>query len=142
MSRPIEDLPLFVREFAKDTVDVLQETAERVRKRMAVPGKPVVYPIQWDSPKQRKAFFASDGFGRGIPYQRIQQYELGWKANRHPFGVALYNMSPAGAVGGLPSGWQSRIHRGRYPHLLTVLFEELAKIPSEISNKFSVRSGK
>lgn len=31
-------------------------------------------PFLWSSDKQRKAYFASDGFGKGIPYQRT--YEL------------------------------------------------------------------
>jgi len=31
---------------------------------------PVKYPIEWTSEKQRKAFFATDGFGGGIPYKR------------------------------------------------------------------------
>lgn len=34
-----------------------------------VPGGPV-YPIRWTSDKQRRAFFASKGFGRGIPARR------------------------------------------------------------------------
>ena len=35
----------------------------------AIPG-PVHYPIRWTSERQRRAFFASDGFGRGIPTKR------------------------------------------------------------------------
>jgi hypothetical protein len=31
---------------------------------------PVVLPIKWKSDKQRKAYFASKGFGRGIPFHR------------------------------------------------------------------------
>jgi hypothetical protein len=34
-----------------------------------IPG-PVKYPIRWTSAKQRRAFFATDGFGRGIPTRR------------------------------------------------------------------------
>ncbi len=34
------------------------------------PGPPK-YPIRWKSEKQRRAFFATDGFGKGIPYKRI-----------------------------------------------------------------------
>jgi hypothetical protein len=104
-------------------------------------GKPIQYPVQWDSPKQRAAFFASNGFGKGIPYKRTHQYRLGWKTERQPFGgqyrVLLANKSPAGAIGGMVKGsqWQSRIHRNRWPNLLRVLWEELAKLPNEISNR-------
>lgn len=42
----------------------------RVLGRLKVnPGKPH-YPIRWKSEKQRRAFFASDGFGGGIPSTR------------------------------------------------------------------------
>jgi hypothetical protein len=37
-----------------------------------IPG-PVQYPIRWKSERQRKAFFATDGFGRGIPTGRVQE---------------------------------------------------------------------
>ena len=135
----------FVLGLFTDVRDVLYETASRVRDRMAEEGKPVRYPINWDSEKQRRAYFATNGFGRGIPYQRTQRYQLGWRLQRVPLGTTLSNKHPAGAVGGLPgtpSGWQSRIHRGRWPYLLDVLFDELKKVPQSISNKFSVRAGR
>ena len=144
MSQPISELPAFVNGLFTDVRDVLFETAERVRARMAVPGKPRAEgeKVDWDTPRQKRGYFASDGFGAGIPYTPTQHYELSWQAARQPFGTTLHAPHPAGAIGGMPSGWQSRIHRGRRPHLLTVLFDELSKIPAEISNKFSVRSGK
>lgn len=140
--RPIEDLPGFVHQLVFGVRDVLVETAERVKARMSESGAPVTYPVQWDSPIQRKAYFASEGFGKGIPYERTNHYPLSWLVDVKPYGAILHAPHPAGAVGGLPSGWQSRIHRGRWPHLLTVLFEELARVPAEISNKFRVVSGK
>jgi hypothetical protein len=39
---------------------------------------PVQYPIEWESEKQRRAYFASDGFGHGIPYQRSHDYVNAW----------------------------------------------------------------
>jgi len=38
------------------------------------------YPIAWQSERQRKAFFATNGFGRGIPTQRTGQMARGWQA--------------------------------------------------------------
>jgi len=35
-------------------------------------------PYQWQSEKQRRAYFASDGFGGGIPYQRTGSMSDGW----------------------------------------------------------------
>jgi len=50
----------------------------------------------------------------------------------------LKNEHPAGAIGGTPFGWQSRVTRGRWPFFLQVLFEELAKFPAELSHALSV----
>lgn len=35
-------------------------------------------PYQWQSDKQRRAFFATKGFGRGIPSVRTNQLKEGW----------------------------------------------------------------
>ena len=35
-------------------------------------------PYQWQSEKQRKAYFATNGFGGGIPYQRTNEMQGGW----------------------------------------------------------------
>lgn len=37
------------------------------------------YPIRWKSEKQRRAFFATNGFGRGIPTKRSGRYLKGWR---------------------------------------------------------------
>ena len=46
-------------------------------KLRRVPGKPH-YPIRWTSERQRRAFFASNGFGRGIPTQRTNEMVNAW----------------------------------------------------------------
>lgn len=35
-------------------------------------------PYHWSSDRQRRAYFASNGFGGGIPYQRTQTLAQGW----------------------------------------------------------------
>ena len=50
------------------------EVTKRLRREPGV----VVYPIEWTSERQRLAFFASDGFGHGIPYQRSGQLIHDW----------------------------------------------------------------
>lgn len=142
MSRPYTEIPRFVTGLFSDVREVLFETASRIKSRMSEEGEPVRYPIQWDSERQRRAFFATNGFGKGIPYRRTHAMRLGIQAERVPLGATLKLPHPAGAVLGLPgspSTWQSRIHRNRWPYLLEVLFDELAKIPAAISNKFQVR---
>jgi len=69
---------------APDIVNTMvNATVNRVGDRLLArfrqePGG-VVYPIQWKSAKQRKAFFASNGFGHGIPYQRTHELVKAWK---------------------------------------------------------------
>lgn len=58
---------------------------EKALKRMAlrivaVDGKPVTYPVPWTTPLMRRAFFASDGFGRGIPTGRTGELLKSWDA--------------------------------------------------------------
>lgn len=54
---------------------------------------------RWKSEKQRKAYFATDGFGHGIPYQRTGKLEAGWDMEINIFEdggeFELYNDSPA-----------------------------------------------
>lgn len=37
-------------------------------------------PYKWNSEKQRRAYFATNGFGKGIPYQRTGDLGRGWAA--------------------------------------------------------------
>jgi hypothetical protein len=140
MTQPISELPEFLNGLLTDMRDVLFETATNVKTRMSEPGTPIQYPVQWDSEKQRRAFFATNGFGKGIPYTRDGGYERSWTVDRQPLGATLHAPHPAGAIGGMASGWQSSIHRNRWNNLIKVLFDELGKIPDAISNKFTVRS--
>jgi hypothetical protein len=142
MKRDFRQIPAFVNGLFNDVRDVLYETAVRVKDRLSVEGKPVKYPIDWDTPKQKRTVLWKLRKAGEIPYRRKGLMRLGMKVERVPLGTRLKLPSPAGAVLGLPSGWQSRIFRGRWPHLLTVLFDELAKIPNEISNRFTVTAGK
>lgn len=42
------------------------------------PGKPV-HPIRWASRKQQRAYFASGGFGKGIPSRRTGKLLAAWR---------------------------------------------------------------
>lgn len=56
------------REITSDFLDELQATPPKVK-----------YPIQWTSEKQKRAFFATKGFGRGIPTQRTGKLQSSWR---------------------------------------------------------------
>lgn len=51
---------------------------DALRKLTIIPGAPV-YPLRWKSPKQRRAYFATNGFGRGIPSVRKYTLVKGWR---------------------------------------------------------------
>lgn len=118
----------------------LYRTLQRVQKRMRTPGKKPTYPIPWVSKKQMRAFFASDGFGRGIPTKRSNEYVRGWQIAKTENGYALSNLVPhAKYVGGGPfGGSQSRIHQDRW-ELFRVAFEEETKeLPDEVSEQIQL----
>ena len=67
-----------------DTVWVAATNTQRVvepkllQDMAKAPGKPK-YPIAWQSERQRRAFFATNGFGRGIPTRRTGGATKAWR---------------------------------------------------------------
>jgi hypothetical protein len=51
---------------------------QRLRAELKVTPGPPKYPLRWKSEKQRRAFFATNGFGKGIPYQRTGKMVDAW----------------------------------------------------------------
>lgn len=68
------------------------------------------YPLEWQSDRQRKAFFATDGFGKGIPYPRSGRLQESWytrlDVQRSGLSLTLANSVPYGpfVVGDLIPG--------------------------------------
>lgn len=106
----------------------------RARTRLRKPGARPTYPIRWDSEKQRRAYFATDGFGRGIPYRRSGRYPKGWELAKLPNGYRIENNTPAARyIGGDYSGQgQSQIHMGRWPLFQEVVEDEIQELPPDI----------
>ena len=130
----------------------IRRALERARATLSKPAPHPTYPIEWDSDRQRAAYYASGGFGRGIPYQRNGEYEKGWQVQEISagegagYGYMLGNaVEHAQYVQGDTHGYgQSRIHRGRWPLLSNVLTAALAKLPDEIRSEafaFAQRCG-
>jgi hypothetical protein len=55
-----------------------QWQAQLLAQLQQEPGPPK-YPIRWTSERQRRAFFATDGFGRGIPTKRSHAMSQAWQ---------------------------------------------------------------
>lgn len=123
----------------------LRKTAELIRDDMREEGKPVTYPVQWDSERQRRAFFATNGFGAGIPYTRTGKYNSGWAVAEFSAGYTISNSHPAGAIGGtisnsfdpfnssnVAAGWQSKIHRGRWKEFAVTAAKHISELPKRL----------
>ena len=98
----------------------IEQALTNAQYELQQPGSPIKYPVQWDSEKQRRAYFATKGFGAGIPYQRTGAYEAGWTVAKTGYKLnrafTLRNAKKAAPfVGGDAEGKQSKIHRGRWP---------------------------
>lgn len=113
---------------------------QRAVHRLKQPGKKPTYPIRWDSIRQRKAFFATDGFGGGIPHRRTGAYQKGYRIRALPQGHEVINTVPgAQFVGGTARGTrQSRIHQGRWPLLRNEVDKELSKLPNAVIDHLKV----
>lgn len=128
------------------------ETAAHIVEDMREVGKPVAYPVQWDSDKQRKAFFATNGFGGGIPHVRKNDYVNSWTKTELPNGWEVSAPSPAGAIGGTLKGasslfaqggqsfstWQSKIHRGRWKSFLVTAAQQINEMPKRMITKLKI----
>lgn len=125
----------------------IYRASQRVQKRMKQPGSKPSYPIPWASEKQRRAFFATDGFGGGIPHSRTNAYVDAWKIERiGDTGYQVVNRTKAAKyVGGNAYGLgQSQIHAGRWPLFRDVAEDELKNLPEEVAKEIRIvarRSG-
>lgn len=119
----------------------IYKAMQRIQKRMKESGDKPKYPIQWDSEKQRRAFFATDGFGGGIPHQRTGAYQSGMIIERLDNGYRFVSSSPAAPfVGGDAFGLvHSEINKPQdWPILRDVVDEELEQLPSDIQAELQV----
>jgi hypothetical protein len=59
----------------------VRQVDDEVVSKLRVEPPPPNYPYLWASAKQRRAFFATNGFGRGIPTRRTHEMANGWETN-------------------------------------------------------------
>ncbi len=104
-------------------LDGLEPVVNDIQSAMQSEGDPSESPVHWDSEKQRKAYFASDGFGAGIPYQRSGNTRGSWIKDKmqqawlltHPAVSARYVYGTLQGGTRPANGGQSLIHQGRWP---------------------------
>lgn len=91
-----------------NTKQVVQQAADAavsqieadVLPKLAVEPGAVQYPIEWASDRQRAAYFATDGFGHGIPYQRTGNLAKAWEVftSETPNGALIVLRNPVPAA--------------------------------------------
>jgi len=125
--RIVHDIGNRVLEQSKsDFLDELQDTPE---KRTY----PDDYPIEWTSEKQRLAYFATDGFGAGIPYRRTGSMTGSWTVEgielSNAYDIVVKNPVPyakfvVGLLSTAQSPYMQRFHKitGWQPAYPTVQF--------------------
>lgn len=135
-NKPIEDLIGFMESYQQIASEEM-DNALKVIEPLALPelqvepGKPE-YPIDWQTEKQRRAFFATDGFGGGIPHVRTHDLSKAWMIVKSEVGadivVQIKNPRPEAkfVYGSLsytnPGRFQQRMHKGRWDAGETVNF--------------------
>lgn len=121
----------------------LREAIDLIIQRLQRPGKKPTYPIQWDSDKQRRAFFATNGFGGGIPHQRTGKLAGGWKRESLDNGFVLVNRFKGAKYvwGNVRGEYQSQIHVGRWPLLRDILNNVIARLPKIIQESLRTLRG-
>jgi len=91
-------------------------------------------PVHWDSRLQQVAFFASGGFGGGIPHKRDGAYQSGMVIERLDRGYRFVSKSPATKfIGGDAYGLvHSEINKPQdWPNLRDVIDEQMKTLPEE-----------
>lgn len=89
-TQPLKDMQQFLGNARAETVDIGRAVLREVREELLdelsdePPRRkyPQDYPagkLEWTSERQRKAFWASDGFGSGIPTVRDHAMSKGWR---------------------------------------------------------------
>ena len=119
----------------------IYNTVMAIRKGMQVKGTKPNYPIDWASIKQKKAFYASDGFGGGIPHNRTDDYVNSWQVEGlGNMGYRLVNKSQgAQFIGGNAYGLrQARMFRGHWPLFRDVADQEVQKLPENVNKEIKV----
>lgn len=92
--RMAEQYPELVQEEAYDTALAMDDS---IRKAMSQTPPKYRGKREWQSETQRRAYFASGGFGKGIPCVRSGRmndaYDLGFKVEAGTITITLYNAS-------------------------------------------------
>jgi hypothetical protein len=109
--------------------------------------------VDWDSPVQQKAYYASGGFGHGIPYEPTGGAEAAWQHQAISNGHMVSNVGHKavflyGTASGIGKGTQvtstgqSHIHAGRRRVFRVVVDAVVSRLPESIVQALKLEIGK
>ena len=116
------------------------QAAEEILAYMQEPGKPVTYPINWDSPKQRRYVMWLLRSTNNLPYKRTGRYNDAWKIVPARGGYKVINKwkgSPY-VAGKIDGTGQSKIHKGRWHKLSTAVRAAVKALPKKIMTEIKI----
>lgn len=126
-------------EIPKHAKQIIRDALESALAKLRKPGSKITYPVKWDSERQRRAYFATDGFGHGIPYRRAGKLSDSWKivstvATKNRVGYTIgSNLGYAKYVQGDAKGArQSSIHRNRWQLFADAVRAAIKSVPAKI----------
>lgn len=120
-----------------------QRRALAVRRRViakltVVPGPPH-YPIRWKSRKQRRAYFATDGFGAGIPSERsgilLDSYDVRLETEGYGGFITVTNDDPKAVYVVGDEAQPFHLDTG-YVQVSTVIAEERPLVEDELIDTY------
>lgn len=100
--RALPALAQYMRDYTRLAERQIQQEADTIGRatvaQLRQPVSRVQYPIQWASERQRKAYFATDGFGGGIPTRRtgasLKAWRYEFKRTGKGYTFAIFNSKP------------------------------------------------
>lgn len=114
---------------------LLPQYLKRIQQQWTPYPSPVHYPIEWKSARQRRAFFATNGFGGGIPYQRTRTLQKSWvfAIDEYPGGAEVRIGNTAAYARFVIGADQQPFHRNTgWPHVDTEAAELTGELTDEV----------
>ncbi len=125
-----KEIPLVGRKPIYEMMKRIQDEMQKEGDKR-VPGN----PVHWDSLLQQRAFFASNGFGGGIPHQRTGAYQSGMVIEKTDRGYIFISKSPETQfIGGDAYGLvHSEINKPQnWPNFRDAVDEQMQTLPAEV----------
>lgn len=143
----VGDIGAFLDGYRDTAAQIFVDTVEAIRPQalqaLGITPPPVKHPIEWTSRKQQMAYYATDGFGAGIPFVRATygpgNVQQSWYMKAQINGV---DVSSKTTIVGLPSDAALNVQIGNKSPASKYVYGSLAKSnPGRFQQKFHINTG-